>query len=148
MTAPPTVARVLVVANRTPSTPQLLEELTRRRHAARFTLLIPADHRHGHTDWTAEQACELLERAAGTDVAVLDAGHDALDTAHEAVGDGQFDEIIVNTPEEHLTRLVHHDLTRRLQKLGLPVLVIPPEPDMTVGEFLKSGLPGELKNLD
>jgi hypothetical protein len=144
MTAPPRTERILVVANRTATTPELLDAVADRRQGARFTLLIPPEHvKRGHgRDWTAEEACELLQRSAGADIATLDAGPDALDTIHEAVGDGDFDQIIVCTPEEHLHRLMHHDLTRRLRRLGLPVLVIPPEPDAPLSQTLQSGLPG------
>jgi hypothetical protein len=147
MTAPPRTKRILVVANRTASAPRLLDVVADRRDNARFTLLIPPEQlKHHGVDWTAEEACELLHRSAGTDIATLDVGPDALDTIHEAVGDGDFDEIIVCTPEEHLHRLMHHDLTRRLRRLGLPVLVIPPDPTATLPEYLQSGLPGTYRD--
>src|SRR3954447_11536079 len=102
MTAPPRTERILVIANRTASTPRLLDVVADRRHSARFTLLIPPEHGNHHgPDWTVEEASELLSRSAGTEIATLDAGSDALDTIHEAVGDGEFDQIIVCTPEEH-----------------------------------------------
>jgi len=147
MTAPPRTARVLVVANRTASTPQLLDEVARRRDEARFTLLIPPEHGHHDADWTPDEAGGMLRDAARTDVGSLDAGTDPLDTIHEAVGDGEFDEIILCVPEEHLSRLRHHDLTRRVQRLGLPVLVIPPE-GTTLPAYLKSGLPGVYRTLE
>jgi hypothetical protein len=65
---------------------------------------------------------------------------------HEAVGDGDFDAIIVNMPEKHLTRLMHHDLTRRLRRLGLPVVVIAPEPGASLSATLQSGLPGTYRD--
>src|SRR4051812_37705745 len=141
MSAPPQVARILIVANRTSSTPVLLDEVGRRRHEASFTLMVPPVHA-GHDDWTPEEASQLLERAAAHDIATLDCGADALDTVHEAVGDGDFDEIILCTPEEHLSKLMHHDLARRLRRLGLPVVVIPPESDGSLSEVLQNGLPG------
>ena len=64
--------RILVIANRTTSTPVLLRTVAERAQAgARFTLLIPPDHGH-HDDWSQEAALKLLEPAAGGDVASLD----------------------------------------------------------------------------
>jgi hypothetical protein len=143
MTAPSREARILVVANRTAATPELMEEVARRREGARFTVIIPPEHADaGHPDWTQDEACELLGRACDGEIATLDGGSDALGTIHDAVGNGDFDLIIVNTPEAHLARLMHHDLTRRLRGLGLPVVVIPPEPGATLPQYLQSGLPG------
>src|SRR5687767_6153956 len=105
--------RILVIANRTASTPMMLDEVAERARAgASFTLLIPPEHGH-HDDWTRETALELMERAAGGDVAILDPGDDPLDSVHRAVSDGQFDELIVCTAPTHLARWVHHDLPHR-----------------------------------
>ena len=103
----------------------------RARPGASFTLLIPPDHGH-QDDWSQELALELVGRATGGDVASLDSGDDPLDTVHRAVSDGEFDELIVCTAPSHLARWVHHDLPHRLEHLGLPVLVIPPEPDAPI----------------
>jgi hypothetical protein len=147
MTAPTTMKRILVVANRTASTPQLLHEIEKRRHDASFTLVVPPRHDpDAHEDWTAEEAGELLHRSCLSDVTTMDPGADVLDTIHERVGDGDFDAIIVCMHEEHLRRLVHHDLVRRLKRLGLPTAVIPPEPGASVSEFLQSGLPGTYRD--
>jgi hypothetical protein len=133
------MTRVLVVANRTASTPALLAEVgARARAGARFTVLIPPE-KTDHPDWTYEEATRLLGRAADQDVDCLDAGPDALDTIHGAVDQGDFDEIIVCTVHEHLARWVHHDLPHRLEHLGLPVCVIPPDRD--VPDDLREGLP-------
>ena len=147
MTAPPAVTRILVVANRTGSTPDLLDEIGRRRHTSRFTLVVPPPHGDGAAeDWTVEEAGELLHRSCLSDVEVLDPGADVFDTIHAAVGDGDFDAIIVCTREEHLRRLMHHDLVHRLRHLGLPVVVIPPEPGGSIPEVLQSGLPGTYRD--
>ena len=112
MTASTAAARILVVANRTASTPTLLHQVRESARAgAQFTLLIPPESAHHHgSDWSQEEALRLLGEAAGGEVAVLDCGDDALDTIHRAVDDGRFDEIIVNTVPEHLSRWIHHDL--------------------------------------
>jgi hypothetical protein len=133
------MTRVLVVANRTPSTPALMAEMgARARDGASFTVLIPP-RKGDHPDWTDEEAVRLLGRAAEQHVVCLDAGPDALDTIHGSVDQGEFDEIIVCTPDEHLARWVHHDLPRRLEHLGLPVSVIPADRD--VPDDLREGLP-------
>jgi hypothetical protein len=120
---------ILVVANRTASTPALLSEVGRRAgFGCRFTLLIPPEAGE-HADWTPDVATQLLRRAAGDNVVCVDAGPDAAATVHQIVSDQGCDEIIVSTVSEHHARWLHHDLPRRLEKLGVPVTVIPPEPD-------------------
>jgi hypothetical protein len=41
----------------------------------------------------------------------------------------KFAGIILSSAQEHHARWFHHDLPHRLQHLGVPVMVIPPEPD-------------------
>jgi hypothetical protein len=133
--------RILVIANRTASTPVMLDTIGERARAgASFTLLIPPESGH-HDDWSQDVAVELVGRAAGGDVASLDAGADPLDTVHRAVSDGEFDELIVCTAPAHLARWVHHDLPHRLQHLGLPVLVIPPEHDAPIPDDVRDAMP-------
>jgi hypothetical protein len=61
------VKRVLIVANRTAATPDLLEHIKRlaRERPSAFLLLIPDAPTSEHTDSTMELALKLLERAAG-----------------------------------------------------------------------------------
>ena len=137
-----TPARILIVANRTASTPTLLDEVSRRAQAgAGFTLLIPPE-KNGD-DWSLEAALELLGRAANQEVGHLDCGPDAFDTIHRSMDERAFDEVILCTPPEHLTRLLHHDLRHRLEHLGVPVLVIPPEPDVPLPEHVRASIPGK-----
>jgi hypothetical protein len=136
-----TVPRILVIANRTSSTPTLLHTVEERAGTGTsFTLMIPPDHGH-HTDWSVLDAVKLLESAAGAPVASLAPGDDPLDTVHRAVSDGEFDELIVCTTPPHLARWVHHDLPHRLQHLGLPVTVIPPERDALIPGPVTDALP-------
>jgi hypothetical protein len=131
------------VANRTTSTPALLAEVgARARAGASVTVLIPPE-KSDHPDWTDEEAARLVGRAADQEVECLDADPDPLDTIHDAVGRAEFDEIIVCTKPEHLARWVHHDLPHRLEHLGLPVCVIPPEGD--VPDDIREGLPSGWK---
>jgi len=83
----PAQTRILVVANRTASTPMLLQEVARSgRDGARFTLVIPPEQGHDHgSDWSREDAEQLLSEAAGGPVDVMDPGDDAVDTIHAAV---------------------------------------------------------------
>lgn len=143
MAAPAQTVRILVIANRTASTPRLLDEVKRRaRDGADFMLLVPPEKGTHHApDWTPAVAEELLARAAGRDVVTLACGPDALDTIHRTVAGGGCDEIIVSTVPEHLARWVHHDLPHRIEHLGLPVVVIPHEPDAPLDDDLAQGLP-------
>jgi hypothetical protein len=134
-----TASRILIVANRTPSTPILLDEVARRaREGAHFTLLIPPGHAE---DWSVEDATNLLERACGNRIEHLDRGADALDVIHREVDAGAFDEIVLSTPEEHLSHWIHHDLRHRLEHLKLPVCVIPPEHDAPLPDHVRSAMP-------
>jgi hypothetical protein len=135
-----TPARILIVANRTSSTPTLLDEVSRRaKEGAAFTLLIPPDK--DGVDWSLEDALALLRRAADKDVGHLDCGADAFDTIHRAVDERAYDEVILCTPAEHLARLIHHDLRHRLEHLEVPVLVIPPETDAPLPDHVRSQIP-------
>jgi hypothetical protein len=129
------MTRVLVVANRT-------EVDVRARAGASVTVLIPPE-KSDHPDWTDEEAARLVGQAADQKVDCLDAGPDALDTIHHAVGRDEFDEIIVCTKPDHLALWVHHDLPHRLEHLGLPVCVIPPDAD--VPDDIREGLPSRWK---
>jgi hypothetical protein len=134
----PDQPRILIIANRTSGTPTLLEKVAERARAgASFTLLIPQDH-GDHVDWSQEVALKLVAEAADGDVAALDPGADPLDTVHRAVSDGEFDELIVCTAPAHLARWAHHDLPHRLQRLGLPVVVISPEPDALIPHHVRT----------
>ena len=134
--------RILIVANRTSSTPTLLKEVTESaRRGASFTLLIPPEKAQDGGDWLPEDALRLVGDAAGSPVEHLRCGDDALDTIHAAVDGGDVDEIIVCTPHEHLSRWMHHDLAHRIEHLGLPVRVIPPEHDKPMPAELRRDIP-------
>jgi hypothetical protein len=121
--------RLLIVANRTESTPRLLEEVERRaRSGCDFTLMVPPERHPDAPDWTAEDALELVRRAAGgRPVAYADCGADAAATIGELVEQGAFDEILLCTPREHHEHWHRHSLPKRIQALDIPVSVIPPD---------------------
>ena len=127
MPEPP--SRVLVVANRTESTPQLLSEIERRAHeGGTFLLLVPPERHPDAPDWTTDQALELVGRAAhGRPVELVDCGPDAAATIGQLASDGACEEILVCTPAEHHPHWHRHSLPRRIQALDIRVTMIPPD---------------------
>jgi hypothetical protein len=126
---PSGIMRVLVVANRTASTPRLLEEVARRARAAptEFTLLIPDAPSRKAADWTLESAIPLLSRAARKPVGNLVSGDaDPFVAVERAVRDGEFDAIIVSTLPKRTSKWLRRDLIHRLEGLGLPVTAVVP----------------------
>jgi hypothetical protein len=130
------VTKVLVVANRTSSTPRLLEEVRRRakEKPCSFTLLIPdagGSTRPGAAnraaaDWTIATALPLLTRAARSEVDSRIGGPDPFTAVEQAVGDGGYDEIIISTLPRKRSAWLRRDLIRRVERLGLPVTAIVP----------------------
>jgi len=119
--------RVLIVANRTAATPDLISAVKRyaREQPTTFSLLIPDAGQSDHTDWTLEVALPLLERAARGPVAGLtgDSEH-PLRAIRDVVATDRFDRIIISTLPRHLSRWLRRDLPKRVEALGLPVEVI------------------------
>jgi hypothetical protein len=131
--------RVLVVANRTAATPDLLDAVRARalQGPCEFALLIPDAGSRNRTDWTPESALPMLRRAAGRAVATLDGATDSFATVAEAVRSGLYDELIVSTLPHKAARLMHRDLPQRIARLGVPVNVI--EPGHRPGMSLEDG---------
>ena len=121
--------RVLVVAHKTAATPLLLERVHERaaRDECAFTLLVPRPYWDPDTDEAAavlELALPLLEQAAGGPVASLVGQPDPLEAIKEALAGGDFDEVIVSTLPERVSRWLHRDLPHRVRELGLEVTVV------------------------
>jgi hypothetical protein len=126
----PRSRRLLVVANRTESTPQLLKEVEdRARAGGQIALMVPPERHPDAPDWTPEAALRLVGRAAGDrPVSLVDCGEDAAATIRTLVERGEYDEILLCTPREHHEHWHRHTLPKRIQELGIPVTVIPPDP--------------------
>lgn len=122
--------RLLIVANRTESAPHLLQEVEKRARAGcDFTLMIPPERHPDAPDWTPDDALALVQRAAkGRPVELVDCGGDAAAKVGEIVHQGGCDEILLSTPPEHHHLWHRHGLPDKLQELGVPVTVIPPDP--------------------
>jgi len=119
-----------VVANLTESAPRLLEEVERRaRGGCGFTLMVPPERHPDASDWTPQVALELVQRAAkARPVELVDCGPDAAATVSALVREGTCDEILLSTPPEHHAHWHRHGLTKKVEALGIPVTVIPPDP--------------------
>ena len=128
---------VLVVANVTANSDELLEELRRRAEAGptRFTLLVPAT---GGTRGGRAAAKEQLDaatarmREAGLDVAGKVGDPDPVAAVHELWDPKEFDEIVISTLPTGSSRWLRIDLPHRVERLtGVPVthvLSSPPRP--------------------
>lgn len=128
-------ARVLVVANRTAPSDELLEALVQRleRGPAEFFLVVPATPRGASwiTDMNsangavaAEDAlARALERwqAVGIECMGRVGDSDPLAAATDAANDGEFDEVIVSTLPKHVSKWLHLDLPHKVaHAVGLP----------------------------
>jgi hypothetical protein len=129
-------ARVLVVANRTAESPELLDALRTRtlRGPCEFTLLVPSTP-HGLA-WAANTQDAGNEEAEGHRKAFLEELREAgLDVAGAKVGDpdplaaicdecnfNDYDELIVSTLPLKISKWLHLDLPRKAEAAtGLPV---------------------------
>ena len=131
----PDKARVLVVANRTAESDELLAVLRERAQQAptTFTLLVPATP-HG-VAWAADMdsgseeaeghMAKALEglAAAGLEVNGVLGDSDPIAAVQDTINaGGQFDAVVVSTLPTHLSRWLKLDLPHRVERTtGLPV---------------------------
>ena len=108
------ITRILIVANRTASTPHLIEEVGRRAKArpCEFALLIPDVTDRKAADWTLDTAQRSLRSAARGSVEGLVGGPHPFESVKEAVRDGNFDEIIISTLSKKASKWLRRDLIR------------------------------------
>ena len=142
--------RVLIVANRTAATPDLLSAVKRyaQEQPTTFSLLIPDAGRSERTDWTLDAALPLLERAARGRVAGLtgDSEH-PVQAIRDVVAADRYDSVIISTLPRHRSRWLRRDLPKRVEALGVPVEVITPKRQSVrdvVAEATSTEFPGGL----
>lgn len=134
-------ARVLIVANRTAATEQLLETVRRRALAgpATFHLLVPATprglHRVVDPEVTGRQeaagqlaiALPALCDAAGSEVTGHVGDADPMAAISDTLHVREIDEIIISTLPRRLSRWMHIDLPSKVRGLGRPVMHVESE---------------------
>ena len=145
----PSRRRILVVANRTAATPDLLDAVKRRarEQPTAFALLVPDAPKSDHTDWTLELALPLLERAAGSSVEGLTGtSGDPFDAIRDVLSDGGYDHVIISTLPRRVSGWLRRDLPQRVTGLGVSVEVITPEGRERVrdvfADSMRHGMPG------
>ena len=146
-------ADVLVVANRTATSKELIGALHERASASpvRFTLLVPATP-HG-LDWAANMKAGTDEarlravagaaaiRKAGLEVALAEVGDpDPVAAATDELRRRRYDELVVVTLPRHLSRWLRISLPQRLDRLtSLPITHV-----VAAAPGPLSGLPAEV----
>jgi hypothetical protein len=126
--------RCLIVANQTLMSPQLREEVLRRRDAGDcdFHVVVPASHAHGTALWTEGQALaharDALDaalahfRAEGIDAAGEVGDADPVLAVHDVITRLHVDEIVVSTLPPGISKWMKRDLPHRLERrFGIPV---------------------------
>jgi hypothetical protein len=128
-------AKVLVVANRTAESPELLEALRARtvQGPCEFTLLVPstphgiawaADMHAGGEEAEGHRAAFVAElRDEGLDVTAAKVGDpDPLAAIQDECNFNDYDELIVSTLPLHVSKWLRVDLPRKAKAAtGLPV---------------------------
>lgn len=127
----PWTTRVLVVANRTAGSDELIRSLGERAEMGpcEFKLLVPATpaaagDTHSGKQAAKEQMHEAVEKlqAAGLAVEGRVGDPDPIVAVHEVWDPGEFDEVIVSTLPTGASRWLALDLPRRVGRItGAPV---------------------------
>lgn len=137
----PAPNRVLIVANRTATTPALLEEVQARarRGDATFHLVVPASpnglHRVVDPEAAGREEAESHLRAAlprlcaavGAQVSGEVGDSSPMAAIADAIHASGADEIIISTLPRRLSRWARLDLPRRAQDFGVPVTHVDPD---------------------
>jgi nucleotide-binding universal stress UspA family protein len=127
-------ARILVVANRTAGSKELLDALRERAEQgpAHFHLVVPASPRgaswafdmHAGQDAAEHDLDGALERIRdlGVDVDGEVGDPDPVAAVSDSTHAGSYDEVIVSTLPKHLSKWLHLDIARKIEHAtGLPV---------------------------
>jgi hypothetical protein len=127
-------AKVLVVANRTAGSSELLEALRERAEQgpAQFHLVVPASPRgaswafdmHSGQDAAEHDLEGALQRIRdlGLDVDGEVGDPDPVAAVSDSAHMGGYDEVIVSTLPKHLSKWLHLDAARKIEHAtGLPV---------------------------
>jgi hypothetical protein len=138
-----TRTRVLIVADKTAGSDQLIDAVARRATdgACSFTLMVPAVARHlrpvgapvsyGHPE--AERrlsaALPLLSQAAGAEVVGIVGPYEPFMAVKDALKLLGFDEVIVSMLPAHVSRWQREELPRRIRGLGVGVIEVVADPD-------------------
>lgn len=131
-------ARVLVVANKTAATPNLIEAVRERaaKGPSEFTLLVPnathglhklvdpEDQAQTEAETTIELALPLLEQAAGGPVDAMVGVPEPLAAIQDAINLHGFDEVIISTLPTRVSKWLRLDLPHKVAGLGLPVTTV------------------------
>jgi hypothetical protein len=144
--------RVLVVANRTASTPVVVQAVSDRavERPTRFTLLNPASASK-RADWTLEEGLKALRQAArgphenlAPQVDGLVGGPDPFESVKQALALDHYDEVIISTLPKKISEWLKRDLPSRVEALGVPVTTITPLTDQrgTFAQFTTYVQPG------
>jgi len=132
------MSKVLVVANKTAATPALIEAVRERaaRGPATFTLLVPnaahglhrlvdpEDQGDSEAQATIELALPLLEKAAGGPVESMIGDPEPLAAIQDAINVHGFDELIISTLPQRVSKWLKLDLPSKAAGLGLPVTTV------------------------
>ena len=124
--------RVLIVAHRTgprrscsPPSPSVPGA-----GRASFTLLVPRPYWDPDTEEAAitlELAIPLLDAATGSHVEGIVGATDPYEAVRQTLEREKYDEVIVSTLPERVSRWLHLDLAHRIERFGLPVSVVTAE---------------------
>jgi hypothetical protein len=130
--------RILIVANKTAATPALLEAVRTRaaRGPVTFTLLVPnaahglhrlvdpEDQGQSEAEAVIELALPLLEEAAGAPVDSMIGVPEPLAAIQDAINIHGFDELILSTLPQRVSKWLRLDLPAKAAGLGLPVTTV------------------------
>jgi hypothetical protein len=126
------MARILVVANKTAESPELLEALKSKGPEHQYVLVVPAsggvlekaadpDAAREHTQPHLDAALEKF-RAEGLTVEGTVGDSDPVAAVQDAVNFGEFDEIVISTLPLRASKWLKLDLPSKAQRAsGLPV---------------------------